>query len=167
MNVKLFKYIIVLAVIILVGAVSGCVKTPVDVGPTDKDQILAVEGTDKNLRQKVDTEWENIVEAYPQFEGIDFARNEGYGLTKIIFDYMPDSGTGIILIKKTEDDYMNKSKADYYVSNINVLMKKESGEVYDPGMIVFQKDATRASGIPLPKEKIVQFKVVEVMISPR
>lgn len=166
MNVKLFKYIIVLAVIILVGAVSGCVKTPVKVqGSTN--QVFSVEGGDKNLQQKVDENWEIFVENYPQNEAIDFYKNEGYGLTKITFDYMPGSGTGLIQFRKIEDDYMNKTRADYYVSGIKLLLKQESGEVYDPGMIAIQKDVTRSTSISMPKGNFTHFKVEEVIISPR
>ena len=101
----------------------------------------------------------------PQMNGIDFYKNEGYGITRVNFGYLPESGLGTLLIKKTSDDFINKTRGDYYVSGIRILLKKNSGEVYDTGVIPFKKDETLVK-ISVPKEKFVRFKVEEVIISP-
>jgi hypothetical protein len=133
--------------------------------PINNSQILVVEGGDKSTKQEVNAEWEVIEEAYPQYRGIDFYKNAGYGITKVTFEYSPASGTGTLLIKKNEEDWMNKSKADYYISGMRLLLKKGSGEVYDTGMILFQKN-TWTRSISVPKEKFARFKVEEIEISP-
>jgi hypothetical protein len=163
MNSNLFKFTILLAVIIV--AVSGCVKTPVKMESINNSQILVVEGGDESTKQDVNAAWEILEEEYPLYKGIDFYRNAGYGVTKVTFEYSPASGIGTLLIKKNEDDWKNKSKADYHISGIRLLLKKGSGEVYNTGMILFQKDIWTKS-ISVPKEKFVGFKVEEIEISP-
>lgn len=160
-----FRCLIVLFVIILIAAGSGCVQTPVKVISSNNAKVLMVEGGNEETRQEINSEWESIVQGVPQSQGIDFYKNEGYGVTRITFEYFPSTGNGAILLKKVDDDYLNKSKSDYYVSGVRILIKKESGEVYDPGLISFQKGVTRATGILLPKEDFTSFKVEELIIS--
>lgn len=157
-----FKFMIVLVIIVLMG---GCINTPVKVKPANESGILEVEGGEDVVREVVNNEWEILVEELPQMNGIDFYKNEGYGITKVNFDYLPASGSGTLLIKKTSDDFINKTRADYYVSGVRILLKKNSGEVYDTGVIPFKKDETLVK-ISVPKEKFVRFKVEEVIISP-
>ena len=92
-------------------------------------------------------------------------KNAGYGVTKVTFEYIYNSGKGMILHTKNDIDYANKSRADYYVSGIRLLLKKDSGDVYDTGIILFQKDDSMTKSITLPKEKFVEFKVEEIQIS--
>lgn len=163
MKSNLFKFTILLAVIIVAG--SGCIKTPVKMPPINNSQILAVEIGDKNSKQDVNAEWEILEEEYPIYRGIDFYRNAGYGVTKVTVEYSPTSGMGTLFIKKNEDDWGNKSKADYHISGMRLLFKKVSGEVYDTGMILLQKDIWTKS-ISVSKEKFSGFKVEEIEISP-
>ncbi len=163
MNSNLFKFTIFLVVIIVAG--SGCVKTPVKMQPVNNSKILAVEIGDKSTKQEVNTEWEILEEVYPLYRGIDFYRNAGYGVTKVTFEYSPKSGIGTLFIKKNEDDWVNKTKAAYNISGMRLLFKKESGEVYDTGMILIQKDIWTKS-ISVPKEKFAGFKVEEIELSP-
>ncbi|PWB55021.1 MAG: hypothetical protein C3F06_03190 [Candidatus Methanoperedenaceae archaeon] len=162
MNSILFKFTILLVIV----AVSGCVQTPVKMKPINNSQILVVESGDESIKQELSPEWEILEEGVPLDRGIDFYKNAGYGETKVTFEYSPGSGMGTLIIKKNEDDWMNKSKADYHISGIRLLLKKGSGEVYDTGMIVFQKGAGWTKSISIPKEKFVRFKVEEIEISP-
>ena len=157
-----FKFTIVLVIIVLVG---GCINTPVKVKTVNESGVLAVEGGEDVVKEVVNNEWEILVEEMPQMNGIDFYKNEGYGITRVNFGYLPESGLGTLLIKKTSDDFINKTRGDYYVSGIRILLKKNSGEVYDTGVIPFKKDETLVK-ISVPKEKFVRFKVEEVIISP-
>jgi len=162
MNTNLFKFIIVLAIIVVM---TGCLDTPVKVKPVNNSEILVVEGGEDVVKEVVNNEWEILVEELPQINGIDYYKNAGYGITKVNFDYLPASGSGTILLKKTDNDWINKSRADYYVSGIRLLLKQDSGVVYDTGVIPFKKDETLVK-ISVPKEKFVRFKVEEVIISP-
>lgn len=164
MNSILLKFTVLLAVIIM--AVSGCVETPVKMKPGNNSQILVVESEDESIKQELSAEWEILEKGFPVYRGVDFYKNAGYGETKVTFEYSPDSGIGTLIIKKNEDDWMNKSKADYYISGMKLLLKNESGEVYDTGMIQFQKDGTWTKSISIPKEKFVRFKVEKIEISP-
>ena len=161
MNSIMFKFTILLVIV----AVSGCVETPVKMKPINNSQILVVESGDESIKQELSPEWEILEEGVPLDRGVDFYKNAGYGETKVTFEYSPSSGIGTIIIKKNEDDYMNKSKADYHISGIRLLLKKESGDVYDTGIIVFQKDS-KIMSFSLPKEKFIEFRVAEVQISP-
>ena len=167
MNANWLKFTIVLVIIVIIEAGIGCIDTPVKVQPTNSSQIIKVEGGEEIIRQEVNNEWEILTQELPQFDGIDFFKNAGYGITKVTFQYSPTLGKGIILHRKNDNDYLNKSKADYYVSGIRLLLKKGSGEVHDTGMIIFQKDETAPKSISVPKEKFIRFKVEEVVISPR
>jgi len=162
MNANLFKFTIVLAIIVVM---AGCLDTPVKVGEVDNSDIFAVEGGE-SFKEVVNNEWEILVEELPQINGIDYYKNSGYGITKVTFEYLPASGAGTVLHKKTDNDWTNKSRADYYVSGVRLLLKKNSGGVYDTGMILFKKDETLVKSITVPKEKFVSFKVEEVIISP-
>jgi len=162
MNSILFKFTIFLVVV----AVSGCVETPVKMKEINNSQILVVESGDEYIKQELNAEWKILDEEFPLYRGIDFYKNAGYGVTKVTFEYSPTSGMGTLFIKKNEDDWMNKSKADYYISGMKLLLKKESGEVYDTGIILFQKDGTWTKSISVPKEKFVRFKVGDIEISP-
>jgi len=163
MNSNLFKFTILLTVIIVAG--SGCIKTPVKMQPVNNSQILAVEIGDKSTKQVVNAEWEILEEGYPLYRGIDLYRNPGYGVTKVTFEYSPTSGMGTLFIKKNEDDWANQTKAAYHISGMRLLLKKGSGEVYDTGMILLQKDIWTKS-ISVPKEKFAGFKVEEIELSP-
>ena len=163
MNANLFKFIIVLAIIVVMAG--GCLDTPVKVKPVNNSEILVVEGGEDVVKEVVNNEWEILVEELPQINGIDYYKNAGYGITKVTFEYLPASGAGTLLHKKTDNDWINKSRADYYVSGVRLLLKKNSGGVYDTGMILFKKDETLVK-ISVPKEKFVRFKVEEVIISP-
>jgi hypothetical protein len=165
MKAKLSKFIIILTIIVVMEAFAGCVDIPVKVKPGNNSEIFVVEGG-KDSNEVVNNEWEILVEELPRSHGIDYYKNVGYGITKVTFEYSPVSGSGTILHKKTDNDWLNKSKVDYYVSGIRLLLKKSSGEVYDTGMIPFQKHETWAKSISVPKEKFLRFKVEEVMISP-
>lgn len=160
-----FKFTIVLVIIVLMVAGAGCIETPVKVKPANESGILAVEGGEDVVREVVNNEWEILVEELPQMNGIDFYKNEGYGITRVNFGYLPESGIATLLIKKTSDDFINKTRGDYYVSGIRILLKKNSGGEYDTGIISFKKDETLVK-ISVPKEKFVRFKVEEVIISP-
>ena len=166
MNAKWFKFITVLAIFVVMEAGIGCINMPVKVKPANNSEILVVEGGKDSNNEVVNNEWEILVEELPRSNGIDYYKNAGYGITKVTFEYSPASGSGTILNKKTNNDWMNKSKADYYVSGIRLLLKKSSGDVYDTGMIPFGKDETLAKSISVPKEKFVRFKVEEIIISP-
>ena len=157
---------IVPVIIVLMVAGAGCINTPVKVKPANESGILAVEGGEDVVKEVVNNEWEILVEELPQMNGIDLYKNEGYGITRVNFGYLPASGLGTLLIKKTSDDFINKTRGDYYVSGIRILLKKNSGKVYDAGVIPFKKDETLVK-ISVPKEKFVRFKVDEVIISPR
>jgi hypothetical protein len=159
------KFIIVLVIIVVIG--SGCIDSLVKTRAVNNKQILIVEGGEEGTKQEVNDEWEILVEEVPQNRGIDFYKNEGFGITKVTLEYSPASGKGTILFKKIEDDWVNQSRSDYYISGMRLLLKKESGEVYDTGMILFQKDETWEKSISVPKERFVRFKVAEVKISPR
>ena len=165
MKAKLSKFIIILSIIVVMGAFAGCVDIPVKVKPGNNSEILVVDRGEDSINEVVNNEWEILVEELPRSHGIDYYKNVGYGTTKVTFEYSPASGSGTILHKKTDNDWLNKSKADYYVSGIRLLLKKSSGEVYDTGMIPFKKDETWAKSISVPKEKFLRFKVEEVMIS--
>ncbi len=160
-----FKFTIVPVIIVLMVAGAGCINTPVKVKPANESGILAVEGGEDVVREVVNNEWEILVEELPQMNGIDFYKNEGYGITRVNFGYLPESGIATLLIKKTSDDFINKTRGDYYVSGIRILLKKNSGGEYDTGIISFKKDETLVK-ISVPKEKFVRFKVEEVIISP-
>lgn len=165
MNTNLYKYVIVLFVITLITAGSGCVQTPIKASMENSGHVLMVEGGNDETKQEINTDWESIVQGVPQSQGIDFYMIEGYGVTRITFQYSPSSGKGSILLKKVDDDYLNKSKTNYYVSGIMIFLKMESGEVYNPGLISFQKGITSATGISLPMENFKSFKVEELIIS--
>ena len=169
MNADWFKFATILAVSILMVIGSGCVETPVKTKPFNKSQTLDIVGGDESTRQEVNTEWEILFEENKElslYKGIDYYRNEGYGVTKVTFEYSPTSGTGRILNKKIEDDWRNKSKSEYYISGMKLLLKKESGEVYDTGIILFQKNETWVKRFSVPEEQFVRFKVEEIIISP-
>jgi len=155
MNLDRSKFTIVLAVIVIMGA--GCLETPVKIKSINQSQTLGIEGKE---------DWKILLEEYPVYRGIDYYKNNGYGVTKVTFEYIYNSGKGTILHKKNDIDYANKSRADYYVSGIRLLLKKESGDVYDTGMISIQKDESMTKSITLPKEKFVEFRVEEIQISP-
>lgn len=163
MNANLFKFTIVLAIIVVMAG--GCLDTPVKVKPVNNSEILVVEGGEDVVKEVVNNEWEILVEELPQINGIDYYKNAGYGITKVTFEYLPTSGLGTLLYKKTYDDFVDKSRADYYLTGIRLLLKKNSGDVYDTGIISFKKDETLVK-ISVPKEKFVRFKVEEVIISP-
>lgn len=167
MNANWFKFTIVLAIIVIMEAGMGCINTPVKVQLANSSQIIKVEGGEEIIKEEVNNEWEILIQELPQFNGIDYYKNAGYGVTKVTFEYSPASGQGTILYIKKDNDYLNKSRADYYVSGIRLLLKKDSGEVYDTGIILFQKDETFLKSISVPKEKFIRFKVEEVIISPR
>lgn len=162
MNANLFKFTIVLAIIVVM---AGCLDTPVKVSEINNSDLFAVEGGE-SFKEVVNNEWEILVEELPQINGIDYYKNSGYGITKVTFEYLPASGAGTLLHKKTDNDWTNKSRADYYVSGVRLLLKKNSGGVYDTGMIPFKKDEILVKSITVPKEKFVSFKVEEVIISP-
>jgi len=162
MNANLFKFTIVLAIIVVM---AGCLDTPVKVKPVNNSEILVVEGGEDVVKEVVNNEWEILIEELPQINGIDYYKNAGYGITKVNFDYLPASGSGTLLYRKTSDDFVDKTRGDYYVSGIRILLKKNSGEVYDTGIIPFKKDETLVK-FSVPNEKFVRFKVEEVIISP-
>ena len=162
MNANRFKFTIVLAIIVVMAG--GCLDTPVKVREVNNSGLLVVEGGEDVVKEVVNNDWEILVEELPQINGIDYYKNTGYGITKVNFGYLPISGLGTLLIKKTSDDFINKTRGDYYVSGIRILLKKNSGEEYDTGVISFKKDETLVK-ISLPKEKFVRFKVEEVIIS--
>jgi hypothetical protein len=111
-------------------------------------------------------DWMILLDEYPLYRGIDLYKNTGYGVTKVTFEYIYNSGKGTILHTKNDIDYANKSRSDYYVSGIRLLLKKDSGDVYDTGLIHIQKDEGTTKRISLPKEKFLSFKVKEIEISP-
>ncbi|MCZ7403219.1 MAG: hypothetical protein O8C61_13435 [Candidatus Methanoperedens sp.] len=156
MNADWSKFTIVLIIIVMLG-LSGCLETPVKIKSLNRSQTLDIEGKE---------DWKILLDEYPLYRGVDFYKNAGYGVTKVSFEYIYNSGKGTILHAKNDIDYANKSRADYYVSGIRVLLKKDSGEVYDTGMVLFQKDESTTKTISLPREKFVQFKVEEIQISP-
>jgi len=158
------KFIIVLVIIVAIG--SGCIDSLVKTRAVNNKQILLVEGGEEGTKQEVNDEWEILVEEMPQNSGIDFYENEGFGITKITLQYSPSSGKGTIIFKKIEDDWLNKTRSGYYISGMRLLLKNESGGVYDTGMVLFQKDEVWTKSITLPKEKFVRFKVQEVEILP-
>ena len=158
MNANWFKFSIFVAIIVIIGAGSGCLETPVKTKIINHSETLLVEGAE---------EWKILLEEFPQYKGIDLYKNEGYGVTKVTFEYLPNSGKGTILHVKNDIDWVNKSRADYYVSGIRLLLNKKSGDVYDTGLVIFQKDEIWAKGISLPKETFVSFKVKEIEILPR
>lgn len=158
MNANWFKFAIVLAIIVIMGAGSGCLETAVKTQSINHTQALDIGGKE---------DWKVLLEDYPLYRGIDFYKNAGYGVTKVTFEYLSNSGKGTILQSKNDIDWADKSKEDYYVSGIRLLLKKESGDVYDTGLILFQKDESITKSISLPKEKFVEFRVAEVQISPR
>ncbi|NJD52655.1 MAG: hypothetical protein FIB07_07275 [Candidatus Methanoperedens sp.] len=164
MNVDRSKFTIVLVTIVIMAG--GCLDTPVNVRVVNNSEVLAIEGGE-SFKEVVNNDWEILVEEFPQINGIDYYKNTGYGITKVTFEYLPASGSGTLLHRKTNDDWTNKSRADYYVSGIRLLLKKSSGGVYDTGMIPFKKDGIFVKSITVPKEKFVSFKVEEVIISPR
>jgi len=157
MNANWFKFAMLLAIIFIICAGSGCLETPVKTQSINHSQTLDIEGKE---------EWKIILEEYPIYRGIDFYKNAGYGITKVTFEYISNSGKGTILHMKNDIDWGNKSRADYYVSGIRLLLKKESGDVYDTGIVLFQKDEVMTKSITLPKEKFVEFKVEQIQISP-
>ncbi len=165
MNNVLFRFTIVLVVIILMGAGSGCVDTFVKTQTGNKTETLMIEGGGEIVKQEVNTEWEILFENLPQYRGIDLYRNPGYGITKITLDYLPASGKSTVTLKKMENDWQDQNKIDYRVSGIRLLLQKESGEVYDTGIILIQKNETRPISISLPAEKFLKFKVEELLIS--
>lgn len=157
MNANWFKFTILLAIIVMISA-SGCLGTTVKTQSINHAQALDIKGKE---------EWIILLEEYPLFKGIDFYKNAGYGVTKVTFEYISNSGSGTILHSKNDIDWANKDKSDYYVSGISLLLKKESGDVYDTGMVLFQKDESMIKTISLPKETFVSFRVKEIEISPR
>jgi len=157
MNADWPKFTIVMALIVIIGAGSGCLETPVKTKSINNSLALNIEGKE---------DWKILLDEYPLYRGIDFYKNAGYGVTKVTFEYLSNSGKGTILHTKNDIDYANKSRTDYYVSGIRLLLKKESGDVYDTGLILFQKDESMTKSITLPKEKFVEFKVEEIQISP-
>ncbi|CAG0973401.1 hypothetical protein METP3_01632 [Methanosarcinales archaeon] len=163
MNANRFKFTIVLAIIVVMAG--GCIDMPVKVKPVNNSEILVVDGGENSIKEVVNNEWEILVEELPQINGIDYYKNAGYGITKVTFEYLPASGSGTLLYRKTDDDWINKSRVDYYVSGMRLLLKKDSGSVYDTGMIPFKKDEALVK-ISVPKEKFERFKVEEVIISP-
>lgn len=166
MNVNLSRFTIVLTIIVVMEGGIGCVETPVKVHAINNSQLIKVEDWEEGHNEAVNNEWEILAEELSQSNGIDYYRNAGYGVTKVTFQYSPASGMGTILLKKTENDWLNKSRADYYISGIRLLLEKKSGEVYDTGIISFQKDETWAKSISVPEENFVRFKVEEIIISP-
>lgn len=156
MNTSWSKFVIVLAIIVLMSSVSGCFGTPVKTPTINHTQALDIKGKE---------EWIILLEEYPLYRGIDFYKNAGYGETKVTFEYLFNSDKGTILQTKNDIDWADKSKMDYYVSGIRLLLRKESGEVYDTGIIGFQKDS-RSGSFSIPKEKFIEFRVAEVQISP-
>jgi hypothetical protein len=157
MNPNRFKFSILLAIIVMISA-GGCLGTPVKTQSINHTQALDIEGKE---------EWIILLDEYPIYRGIDFYKNAGYGETKVTFEYVFNSGKGTILQTKNDIDWADKSKTDYYVSGIRLLLKKESGDVYDTGMVLFQKDESMTKTISLPKETFVSFKVKEIEVSPR
>jgi hypothetical protein len=157
MNPNRFKFSILLAIIVMISA-GGCLGTPVKTQSINHTQVLDIEGKE---------EWIILLDEYPIYRGIDFYKNAGYGETKVTFEYVFNSGKGTILQTKNDIDWADKSKTDYYVSGIRLLLKKESGDVYDTGMVLFQKDERMTKTISLPKETFVSFKVKEIEVSPR
>ena len=166
MNANLSRVYVVLAIIIVIESGIGCIETPVKVNAINNSQVMKIEAGEEGISDEVNYGWEILVEESPQNNGIDYYKNAGYGVTKVTFQYSPMSGMGTIMLKKTEDDWVNKSRADYYVSGIRLLLMKKSGEVYDTGMIIFKKDGTWAKSISVPKENFIRFKVEEIVISP-
>lgn len=164
MKANRLKFIIVLILIITIS--SGCIDSLVMKRAVNNKQILTMEGGEQGTEQEVNDEWEILAEKFPQNEGIDFYKNTGFGITKITLQYSPGSGKGTIIFKKIEDDWINHSRSDYYISGMRLLLKNESDGVYDTGMILFQKDETWSKSISVPKEIFVKFKVQEVKISP-
>ncbi len=156
MNTSLSKFTIVLLLIVIMGAGSGCLETPVKTKSINHSQVLEIEGKE---------DWKILMEEYPVYRGVDLYKNTGYGVTKVSFEYLYNSGKGTIVHAKNDIDWANKDKADYYVSGIRLLLKKDSGDVYDTGMVLFQKDESMTKTISLPKEKFVEFKVGEIQIS--
>jgi len=155
MNSNRFKFAIVLAIIVM-SAGSGCLETPVKTKSINYSQTLQIEGKE---------EWKVLLEEYPLYRGIDFYKNAGYGVTKVTLEFLSNSGKGTIVHTKNDIDYADKSRADYYVSGIRLLLKKDSGDVYDTGIILFQKESMKKI-ITLPKDRFVEFKVEEIQISP-
>jgi hypothetical protein len=157
MNANRFKCCVFLAIIVMISA-SGCFGTPVKTQSINNTQALDIKGKE---------EWIFLLEEYPLYRGIDFYKNPGYGVTEVTFEYVFNSGKGTILHSKNDIDWANKDKSDYYVSGIRLDLKKESGDVYETGMIPFQKDERMIKTFSLPKETFVSFKVKEIKISPR
>ena len=155
MNANWSKLCIFLALIVMIGT-GGCLDTPVKTKSLNHSQALVIEGKE---------EWILLLDEYPLYRGIDFYKNSGYGVTKVTFEYIYNSGKGTILQSKNDIDWADKSKEDYYVSGIRLLLKKDSGDVYDTGIIVFQKDSKTMS-FSLPKDKFKEFRVAEIQISP-
>lgn len=165
MNITLFRFTTILAIMILMVSGSGCMDTFVKTQTGNKTETLMIEGGGEIVKQEVNTEWEIFFENFPQYRGIDLYRNPGYGITKITLDYLPSSGRGTISLKKMENDWQDKSKIDHHVSGIRLLLQKESGEVYDTGIIIIPKNETLPVSISLPGEKFMNFKVEELLIS--
>jgi len=157
MNADGSKFTIVLAIIVILGAGSGCLETAVKTQPINHSLTLKIEGKE---------DWKVLLDEYPLYRGIDFYKNAGYGETKVTFEYLSNSGKGTILQSKNGIDWGNKSREDYYVSGIRLLLKKDSGDVYDTGLILFQKDESIKKNISLPGEKFMEFKVEEIQILP-
>lgn len=155
MNANWSKLCILMALIVMMGA-GGCLETAVKTQSINHSQTLEIEGKE---------DWKVLLDEYPLYRGIDFYKNSGYGVTKVTFEYISNSGMGTIIPLKNDIDWGNKSKADYYVSGIRLLLKKESGDVYDTGMVLFKKDDLTKS-FSLPKEKFKEFRVAEIQISP-
>ena len=155
MNSNCSKLCILLALIVMMSA-GGCVDTAVKTKSINHSQTLDIEGKE---------DWKVLLDEYPLYRGIDFYKNAGYGETKVTFEYLANSGMGTIMPSKNDIDWGNKSKEDYYVSGIRLLLKKESGDVYDTGMVLFKKDDITKS-FSLPKEKFKEFRVKEIEISP-
>jgi len=63
MNANLFKFIIVLTIIVVMAG--GCLDTPVKVKPVNNSEILVVEGGEDVVKEVVNNEWEILVEELP------------------------------------------------------------------------------------------------------
>ena len=157
MNTNWFKFVIVLGIIVVMAA-GGCLETPIKTNSQDHSKLLVIDGKE---------EWTFLSNEYPLYRGTDLYKNAGYGVTKVSFEYLYNSGKGTIQHTKTDIDYANRSRTDYYVSGIRLILKKDSGDLYDTGIVLFQKDESMTKSISLPKEKFVEFKIEEIQISPR
>jgi len=81
MNANWFKFSIVLSLIVIMGAGSGCLQTAVKTKSINHSQTLAIEGKE---------DWKILLDEYPLYRGIDFYKNAGYGVTKVTFEEKTD-----------------------------------------------------------------------------